>query len=57
MKKMWSRLTIRCFWSNIFQIVRAEHYHMAYEQGRFDAKAESIYGIIDNKTLEEIYEN
>lgn len=48
MKKMWVRF---------FKSIRAEHYHLAYEQGRFDEKVESIYGIIDNKTVEEFYEN
>ncbi|MEK4006535.1 hypothetical protein [Paenibacillus sp. FSL H3-0333] len=57
MRRLWSKLIINLFWSESFKQVRAKHYNMAYEQGRFDEKAEAIYGIIDYKSMEEFYEN
>lgn len=40
MRRLWNKIIIWLFWTDVFKEVRGQCYRMAYEQGKFDQEIE-----------------
>lgn len=54
MKRVIDKFIDMLFYSKMFKVARGYHYHMAYEQGKFDYRMNQLNG---SELMEGTYEN